>query len=94
MDVLQEHPVSRLPSLHFVYCLFKEHKADIVDGHKIVTDYDKGSYIVNPDKDLQVMEARMMQFYNYWTPDWTGISGYAPDKDEFFELLTSSDIFA
>ncbi|XP_023026934.2 extra spindle pole bodies like 1, separase [Leptinotarsa decemlineata] len=94
IDVLQDESVSRLPSLHFVYCLFKEHQNDIVDGHKVITSYDKGTYIVNPDMDLQSMETRMMNFFNYWTPGWTGTSGYQPSKDEFFELLTSSDIFS
>ncbi|KAG5897816.1 hypothetical protein JTB14_011816 [Gonioctena quinquepunctata] len=94
IDVLQEESVTRLPSLHFVYCLFKEHENDIVDGHKVITCYDKGAYIVNPDMDLRSMETRMMNFLNYWTPSWTGTSGYQPSKEEFFELLTSSDIFS
>lgn len=94
IDVLQDEPVSRSPSLHFVYCLFKEHETEIVDGYKILTDYDKGAYVVNPDQDLQNMEKRMMTFFNYWTPHWTGTSGYRPDKNEYLELLTSSDIFS
>ncbi|CAH1164034.1 unnamed protein product [Phaedon cochleariae] len=94
MDVLQDECITRLPSLHFVYCLFKEHEGEIVNGHKIINDYDKGSYIVNPGMDLKSMETRMMTFFNYWTPNWTGTAGYQPTKDEFFELITSSDIFS
>ncbi|KAJ8912438.1 hypothetical protein NQ315_006105 [Exocentrus adspersus] len=94
IDILQDEPVSRVPSLQFIYTLFKEHEKDIVNGHKIVLNYDKGAYIVNPDTDLKNMEIRMMNFFNYWTPNWIGTSGYQPDSDEFFELLTSSDIFS
>lgn len=94
IDVLQDEPVSRLPSLHFVYCLFKEHQSDIVNGYKIVTDYHNGTYVVNPDKDLEKMEIRLMSFFNYWAPKWTGTSGYQPEKNEFLEILTSSDIFS
>ncbi|XP_018575922.1 separin [Anoplophora glabripennis] len=94
IDVLNDEPVSRVPSLQFIYTLFKEHEKDIVDGHKIVTDFDKGTYIVNPDMDLINMEIRMMNFFNYWTPNWTGTSGCQLDSTEFFELLTSSDIFS
>ncbi|XP_056637948.1 uncharacterized protein LOC130446007 [Diorhabda sublineata] len=94
LDVLEDHPACRLPSLHFLYCLFKEHENDIVDGYKLVKDYNKGAYVVNPTMDLKNMETRMMSFFNYWTPNWIGSSGYQPSKDEFFELLTSCDIFS
>lgn len=94
IDVLQDEPVSRLPSFHFSYCLFKEYQGDIVKGYKILTDYDKGTYVVNPDRDLRHMEIRMMTFFNYWTPNWIGTSGYRPGKEEFLEILTSSDIYS
>lgn len=94
IDVLQGEPVSRSPSLHFLYSLFKEHESDIVDGYKILTDYDQGKYVVNPDLDLNNMETRMMTFFKYWTPNWNGISGSKPAKEEFLDLLTSSDIFS
>ncbi|CAH1276827.1 unnamed protein product [Diabrotica balteata] len=94
IDVLEDQPVYRLPSLHFLYCLFKEHEDDIVDGYKIVRKYDKGSYVVNPTNDLSAMETRMMAFFNYWLPTWTGVAGKKPSKDEFLEFLTSSEILS
>lgn len=94
IDVLQAEPVSRVPSLHFVYSLFKEHENDIVDGHKIVTDYNKGSYVINPGKDLVLMEIRMLAFIDYWLPNWIGTAGYPPEKNDFLETLTSCDIFS
>ncbi|CAH0552002.1 unnamed protein product [Brassicogethes aeneus] len=94
VDTLSNEPVSRLPSLHFVFSLFDEHKDDIKDGFKIITEYKKGLYIVNPDEDLKNMEIRIMNFFTYWCPEWTGIAGYKPSDEEFYEHLTSSDIFS
>lgn len=94
MDVIQTESIYRLPSFHFVYVLYKTHKNDIKDGYKIIKDYNKGAYVVNPDQDLKNMEVRIMNFYNYWCPEWTGISGYKPTNDEFYELLTSASIFS
>ncbi|KAJ8957970.1 hypothetical protein NQ318_001971 [Aromia moschata] len=94
MDILQNEPISRVPSFHFIYSLFKEHEKTIVDGHKIVSEFERGAYIVNPDMDLKNMEVRMMNFFNYWTPKWTGTSGSQPGGETFFELLTSSEIFS
>lgn len=94
IDVLEEQPACRLPSLHFLYCLFKEHENEIVDGYKIITDYENGGYVVNPNLDLKKMETRMMSFFNYWTPKWIGSAGYSPTKDHFFDLLTNTEIFS
>lgn len=94
IDVLQDESVTRLPSLHFVYALFKEHEYEIVDGYKIIRNYDKGTYIVNPDRDLKNMEIRMTTFFNYWTPNWTGTAGYQPEKEDYLEILTSCEIFS
>ncbi|XP_028140260.2 uncharacterized protein LOC114334421 [Diabrotica virgifera virgifera] len=94
IDVLADQPVYRLPSLHFLYCLFKEHESDIVDGYKVVRNYDQGRYVVNPTNDLPAMETRMMAFFNYWLPTWTGIVGKKPSKEEFLAFLTSSEILS
>nr|CAH7756667.1 unnamed protein product [Callosobruchus chinensis] len=93
MDVLRDEAVTRVPSLRFVYNLYKAHNDDITDGYKIIKYSDKGSYIVNPDKDLDNMEIRIMTFLNYWLPNWTGISGHQPEQDEFLKNLTSADVF-
>ncbi|VEN42981.1 unnamed protein product [Callosobruchus maculatus] len=93
MDVLRDEAVTRVPSFRFVYNLYKAHNSDITDGYKIIKYSDKGSYIVNPDKDLDNMEIRMMTFLNYWLPNWTGISGHQPEQEEFLKNLTSADVF-
>ncbi|KAI4468246.1 extra spindle poles 1-related [Holotrichia oblita] len=94
LDVLQDHPVSRMPSLDFTYALFKEHEDSIVDGVKVGIDSRKGKYIINPGLDLKRMEVRLHNFYKYWTPHWNGIVGTAPSCEEFEELLLNSDIFS
>ncbi|XP_030756726.1 separin [Sitophilus oryzae] len=94
MKVIENEPISRLPSLHFVYLLYKTHEKDIENGHKVIRNYSNGSYIVNPDKNLETMENRMTSFYKYWMPEWNGISGQKPGKDEFIQMLTESEIFS
>lgn len=93
MDVFSNNPCTRLPSLLILYMLYKEYEGEIENGYKIIKDYKSGVYVVNPDRNLDVMEARMMNFINYWLPDWTGTSGYRPSSDEFYEYLKSSSIF-
>lgn len=94
LDVLQDHPVSRMPSLHFTYALFKEHEDSIVNGVKVGVDSKKGKYIINPGLDLKKMEIRLHSFFKYWTPHWNGLVGTIPSCEQFEELLLSSDIFS
>ncbi|XP_060536236.1 uncharacterized protein LOC132708126 [Cylas formicarius] len=94
MDVIQDNPVCRMPSLHFIYFIYKTYESEIEDGHKIVTQYKRGTFVVNPDRDLEKMEIRIMNFYKYWVPDWRGTSDRRPTGDEFLELIMNTDIFA
>lgn len=93
MDVLENHPVTRMPSLHLTYALFKEHKDTIIGGSKIITNPTNGAYVLNPDSDLKLMEIRMNNFFKYWT-NWTGLVAEKPTSEKFEELLTMSDIFS
>lgn len=94
INILKDHPVSRMPSLYLTYALFKEHESTILDGNKIISTPEKGAFILNPDKDLKHMEVRMNSFIKYWKPDWKGLIGVSPTTEQFKELLTSSDIFS
>ncbi|KAH1027685.1 hypothetical protein HUJ05_001148 [Dendroctonus ponderosae] len=78
MHVLREESVTRVPSLHFAYILFKMHEKDMENGYKIISNYKNGQYIVNPESNLQKMEIRMMGFYKYWLEDWKGINNRQP----------------
>lgn len=93
IDVLQNQPVSRMPSLHFSYALFKEYEDSIVDGWKINSNPKNGSYVINPSLDLKEMEIRLCSFFKYWLPNWSGLIGAAPSEMEFRNMLSTSDIF-
>lgn len=93
MDVIENHPVTRMPSLHFTYALFKEHENSIVDGMKIIENPNNGAYILNPDLDLKQMQVRMGNFFRYWM-DWEGLEGVAPTSEQFERFLTKRDIFS
>lgn len=94
INVLQDHPVSRMPSLHLTYALFKEHEHSIVDGMKTGINSNNGKFILNPGLDLKMMETRIGSFYNYWKPNWEGIKGVTPSETDFERMLTSCDIFS
>lgn len=93
VDILQNHPVTRMPSLHFTYSLFKEHESTIINGVKTGISRKNGTYIINPGLDLKLMEKRLTSFFDYWTPDWTGLIGVTPSVEDFQKLLTDYDIF-
>ncbi|KAK4885723.1 hypothetical protein RN001_001994 [Aquatica leii] len=92
LDVLENHPASRMPCLHFTYALFKEYENNIKDGMVSVTA-ENGTYLINPGLDLKNMENRLKNFFNYWLPDWKGLVGVTPTEDDFKNLLTTGDIF-
>lgn len=94
LNILLEHPVSRMPSLHFTYALYKEHENSIINGIKTGVDPKKGTYIINPDLSLQKMQIRLSNFYNYWKPEWQGLVGETPSGENFKELLTKANIFS
>lgn len=94
IDIIQDHPVSRMPSFHFTYALFKEHENSIVNGVKTNINPKNGSYIVNPNNDLKQMELRLKSFFDYWAPEWKGVVGKCPTSEEFAQCLTGCDVFS
>ncbi|KAL4708912.1 hypothetical protein ACJJTC_010957 [Scirpophaga incertulas] len=90
--IINQHPVSRIENIHFLYYLFKLHEKNIIDGY-FITKADVGRYIINPQKDLERMEKRMTSFVNYWCPTWKGYSGEPPSPDDYIRYLTEADIF-
>lgn len=93
IDVLTNQPISRMPSLHFTYALFKEHQKSIKNGFKININSKNGKYLVNPGLDLKNMESRLKSFFNYWLPGWNGLVGITPSENEFKNMLSEGDIF-
>lgn len=93
ISTLRGQPVSRMPSFHLLYALYKTHEDTIVDGYKIISDYNNGKFILNPGLDLKLMERRMKSFFDYWLPEWNGLSGQTPTSTEFLDLVTSAQCF-
>ncbi|XP_050300415.1 separin [Anthonomus grandis grandis] len=94
MEIFNGEPVTRIPSWHFVYYLFKAHEKHIKNGLRVISRPLEGKFIINPDGDLVQMEKRMVSFFNYWLKGWTGINGRKPTSDEFYDYLEQSDVFS
>ncbi|OXU29495.1 hypothetical protein TSAR_010098 [Trichomalopsis sarcophagae] len=88
IKLLKHQPVTRFPSLHIAYALFKQHQGTIQAGYKIIKkSEDLGTFIVNPSSDLVKMENRMKSFIQYWLPNWKGLYGAKPELEFFKNAL-------
>lgn len=93
MEIIKNHPVTRLPSLHVAHALFKEHEDTIVDGCKVIkAKTEMGICMVNPSGDLYNMEKRMNLFINFWLPEWKSYYNTEPSEEMFKDALTNHDI--
>ncbi|KAJ8684181.1 hypothetical protein QAD02_019973 [Eretmocerus hayati] len=93
MQILGYQPVTRFPSLHIAYALYKQHETTIENGYKIIRKSDLlGTFITNPSLDLPKMEIRIRSFIEYWLPKWEGLYGVKPDLNFFREALTQYHI--
>ncbi|CAL7940926.1 unnamed protein product [Xylocopa violacea] len=93
MEILKCHPVTRFPSLHITYALFKEHENTMENGCKIIrVKNDMGMCIVNPSGDLPKMEKRMRLFIEYWLPHWRSCYNIEPQEELFEDALINRDI--
>lgn len=92
LPIINQHPVSRIENIHFLYTLYKVHEPRIVDGY-FNAKAEVGRYLINPENNLERMELRMSSFVKYWCPSWTGHIGETPPPDEFLTYLTQSDVF-
>lgn len=92
MEILKNHPVTRFPSLHIAYALFKEHKDTIVEGCKIIkATKDMGICMVNPSGDLNKMEKRIKLFMDFWLPQWK-LYNTELNEEIFEEALINHDV--
>ncbi|XP_066594805.1 uncharacterized protein Sse [Prorops nasuta] len=93
MEIINQHPVTRFPSLHIAYALFKEHKATMSGGCKVIKlKHNMGTSIVNAASNLPKMEKRMKLFLDYWLPDWTSLYSEEPDRKFFEDALVNKEI--
>lgn len=56
---------------------------------RIISNSDSSFYLVNPDKDLDRTEKRVIPFINSRFPNWRGLVGISPTKSEFIDALTN-----
>ncbi|KAL0124988.1 hypothetical protein PUN28_004256 [Cardiocondyla obscurior] len=93
MEIVKDHPVTRFPSLHVAYALFKEHEDTIVHGCKIIkAKEDLGFCVVNPSGDLDKMEKRMKLFMDFWLPQWKSCYNIKPSEEMFEDALINHDV--
>lgn len=93
MEIISSHPVTRFPSLHIAYALFKEHEDTIVEGCKIIkAKEDMGICIVNPSGNLPRMEKRLKLFIDFWLPQWASCYNTEPSEEMFENALVNHDI--
>lgn len=93
MEVLKNQPVSRVPSFHIMFALYKGYEGQIENGCKVITvSKNFASFIVNPSLDLSGTEKRMKLFNDYWLSDWDGIYGKPPLKADFESILKNKDL--
>lgn len=92
MEIIKNHPVTRFPSLHVAYALFKEHEDTIIEGCKIIkATEDMGICMVNPSGNLNKMEKRIKLFMDFWLPEWKTYNT-EPSEEIFEDALINHDI--
>ncbi|GAB1864710.1 separase [Camponotus japonicus] len=92
MEIIKNHPVTRFPSLHVAYALFKEHKDTIIEGCKIIkTTEDMGICMINSSGDLSKMEKRIKLFMDFWLPQWK-LHNTELNEEIFEEALINHDV--
>ena len=85
-------PVSRVPSLPFLYSLWSAHTGT---GASVVSSgvaQDSVFYVLNPDNNLPETEKRLEGALKSWA-SWEGIVGKAPEKQEIKTALQGKDAF-
>ncbi|OWR47788.1 putative DNA double-strand break repair Rad50 ATPase [Danaus plexippus plexippus] len=92
LPTLNQHPVTRMENIHFLYALYKMHENKIINGYYTASSR-VGRYVINPEKNLDRMEHRMRSFVNYWCKSWTGHAGETPSADQYLKCLTEADVF-
>jgi len=87
-----KQPMSRLPSLPFLNCLWQTHSADksSVVRHGVATD--NIFYLLNPDKSLPETEKRLDKAFKEFNK-WEGVVGHEPAPQQLANALSSKDAF-
>lgn len=82
----------RFNSFHVLTTIYKKHSNEIENGYWQTT-IRNGCAVVNPEKNLPDMQERIMEYLEYWMPEWKKIVAEAPTKEDFADIFTNNDIF-
>ncbi|CAO1365171.1 unnamed protein product [Diamesa tonsa] len=90
MNLQQEF--TRMCSFDNLKKMYARYASEIENGY-LICKSEKSQVLINPDGTLSSMETRMTSFFNYWLPNWNVSYNQQPTKEEYYDLLTKSDIF-
>ncbi|CAG9791650.1 unnamed protein product [Diatraea saccharalis] len=62
LPIINQHPVSRMENIHFLYYLYKIHESRITDGY-FNARADVGRYVINPGRVLKNIEHVFFYFF-------------------------------
>uniref|UniRef100_A0A182VWF2 separase n=1 Tax=Anopheles minimus TaxID=112268 RepID=A0A182VWF2_9DIPT len=88
------HPTgefSRFSNFATLSELFRTHAKQIKGGY-FTLSAKQCCTIINPDKNLDKMSARLQMFYKAWYPNFELLIDKAPEESEFRRILQSSNV--
>ncbi|XP_035896575.1 uncharacterized protein LOC118505201 [Anopheles stephensi] len=88
------HPTgefSRFSSFWALSELYRAHAPRIKHGY-FTLSANRCFGIINPDKNLEKMSARLQMFYREWFPDFELLIDQAPKENDFDDVLNNTDV--
>ncbi|XP_058115768.1 uncharacterized protein LOC131284539 [Anopheles ziemanni] len=88
------HPTSeicRFSSFRVLMELYRVHQKRIQNGY-LTINAKKCYAIINPDKNLEKMSARLQLFYKEWYPEFQLLVDQPPTEAEYSDMLNRSDV--
>ncbi|XP_045623802.1 separin isoform X2 [Procambarus clarkii] len=90
MWVLQDQPVTRMPSLRMLTLLYQHHSCRSTSVLVQGVDSSKGFYMLDPDNNLPRTQERLKPVFD--ETGWPGITARRPTHEEFREAITNQDL--
>jgi len=87
-----KQPMSRVPSLSFLHCLWLSHAADKASVVRTGVATDNVFYLLNPDQSLPETEKRLDKAFREFS-SWEGVAGQEPAPGQLAKVLASKDAF-
>lgn len=92
IPMLAGHPCSRVPSIHYLYALYKTHEKNGNSVAKVGVRNDKVFYIMNPNKDLDKTQKRLEKPFKKLSLG-EGVVGEWPTFPKMQTALSEMDAF-